>query len=271
MNSNHDNGENGRLDEDLDRIGRAYRQMDAEEPPELLDLAIRNSARRAVEKKPARMKFGWLHGLTTAAVFILALSVIMHQRENQPAVGNGVQFDRPQPASAAGPDKMQSPANVSGQKHSALEEAPETVKDLTAPAPAAPASEPREQTLGEAFRASRQKESAAPVQQTTAADSDENRVVLERAVEKKEADKPALESMADAPEDAGQSAAANPSLISAPPPAGPEARSDTDLQAEKQLKAIIGMKRNGDENWKEALKTFIADHPGYPVPDELKD
>jgi hypothetical protein len=31
------------------------------------------------------------------------------------------------------------------------------------------------------------------------------------------------------------------------------------------------MKRNGDENWKAALKTFIDDHPGYPVPDELKD
>jgi hypothetical protein len=271
MNSSHDNGENGRLDEDLDGISRAYRQMDVEEPPELLDLAIRNSAHRAVEKKPGRVKFGWLHGLTTAAVFVLALSVIMHQRENQPAVGNGVQFDRPHPASAAGPDKRQSPASVSGQNHNAREEAPKTVKDQTAPAPAAPVSEPREQTLGEAFRASRQKESAAPVQQTATADSDENQAVLEKAVEKKEADKPALESMADAPEDAGQAAAANPSDISALAPAEPEARGDIDLHAEKQLKAIIEMKRNGDENWKAALKTFIDDHPGYPVPDELKD
>lgn len=271
MNSTHDNGENGRLDEDLDRIGRAYTQLEAEEPPELLDMAIRNSARRAVEKKPRRMKFGWLHGLTTAAVFVLALSVIIHQRENRPAPGNGVQFERLQPAPAASPAKRQPEAALSGQARNEQEEAADTAKGLTMPAPAAPASEPREQALGEALRDSRQKVSAAPVQQSYAKDTDEYQAGLEKTIEKKESDKPALESMADATEDAGQAAAARTVVVSAPPPAEPEARGDIDLRAERQLQAIIGMKRNGDEGWKEALKTFIDNHPDYPLPDELKD
>lgn len=242
MSSNHDNGENGRLEEDLDRVSRAYARLEAEEPPELLDLAIRNSARHAVEKKPRRIKFGWMHGLTTAAVFVLALSVIMHQRENQPASGNGLQFDRGQPAPAASPAKMQ-PA----------------------------ASEPRDQALGEALRESRQKVAAAPVQQSSAADTGEDQVVLDKTVEKKEAEKPAAESMADAPEDAGQAMTAKPAIVSAPPPAGPESRSDIGLEAEKRLQSIIAMKRNGDERWKKALKDFIDDHPDYPLPDELLD
>jgi len=271
MNSTHDNGENGRLEEDLDKIGRAYAQLETEEPPELLDLAIRNSARRAVEKKPRRMKFGWLHGLTTAAVFVLALSVIIHQRENQPAVDSNLNFHRLQPEPAAGPAKKQSPATLSGQVRNEREEAAVSAKDLVAPAPAVPVSEPSEDTLGEAYRESRQKVSATPVQQSAAADTDETRIVLEKSTEKKETDKPARESMADAPSDAGRAAAAEPVVVSAPLPAEPEARSDIDLQAERQLQAIIGMKRNGDERWKEALKNFIDKHPGYPLPDELQD
>ena len=264
MNSTHDKGENGRLDEDLDELSRAYRQLHAEEPPELLDLAIRNSARRAVEKKPRRMKFGWLHGLTTAAVFVLALSVIIHQRENQPAHGNNMQFELPRAAPAASPAKKRSSATQSGQVSNELEE-------VAVPAPAAPGSEPRDQALGEASRESRQKVSAAPVQQTIAADADETQAVLEKRVEKKETDTPALERMADEPQDTGQTAAAGPVVIAASPAAGPEARGDIDSQAEKQLQKIIAMKRNGDEDWKAALKTFVDNHPGYPLPDELKD
>jgi len=271
MNSTHDNGENGRLDEDLDKIGRAYSRLEAEEPPELLDLAIRNSARRAVEKKPRRMKFGWLHGLTTAAVFVLALSVIIHQRENLPAVGEGFQFDRLQTAPADSAAKKQSQTTLSGQDQNELEEAADAAKDVIVPAPAAPASEPRAQALGESLRDSRQKMSAAPAQRSAAEDSDENRVVLEKSAEKKESDKPSLESMADTPQDAGQAAAAKPVVVSAPPPAEPEPRSDIALETEGQLRAIIDMKRNGDENWKTALKAFIDKHPGYPLPDELKD
>jgi len=269
MNSSHDNGQNGRLDEDLDKVSRAYAQMEAEEPPELLDLAIRNSARRAVEKKPRWMKFGWLHGLTTAAVFVLALSVIIHLRDNQTTAGNGMQLERTAPVPAASPLKKQSRATQTGQVQNAVEEAAVTAKDLVIPT--APVSEQREQALGEAFHGSRQNATPAPVPQSAVADTDKNRAVLEKSAEKKESDKPAMESMADAPEDAGQAASAKPVVVSTPPPAEPEALGDIDEQAERQLSAIISMKRNGDEGWKAALKTFVDNHPGYPLPDELQD
>lgn len=91
MNSIHNNGENDKsLNDDLDKLSGVYGQLEHDEPPELLDQAILNSAHRAVEKKPHWMKFGWLHGLTTAAVFVLAFSIILNQREPVPVFENGM-------------------------------------------------------------------------------------------------------------------------------------------------------------------------------------
>ena len=85
MNSNHKNGENNTpLEDELGKISQAYGRMEHEEPPELLDQAILNSAHRAVEKQPHWTQFGWLHGLTTAAVVVLAISIILRQSEPVP-------------------------------------------------------------------------------------------------------------------------------------------------------------------------------------------
>ena len=78
MNSHHKNGEKDTsLKDGLDKLGQAYGRLDHETPPDLLDQAILNRAHRAVEKKPRWMQFGWLHGLTTAAVFVLAFSILV--------------------------------------------------------------------------------------------------------------------------------------------------------------------------------------------------
>ena len=78
MNSNHKNGDNNTpFEDDLGKVSQVYGQMPAEEPPELLDQAILNKAHRAVEKQSHWMQFGWLHGLTTAAVVVLAVSIIL--------------------------------------------------------------------------------------------------------------------------------------------------------------------------------------------------
>ena len=88
------NGENDQsLRDNLDRLGGAYGQLQHEEPPELLDQAILSSAHRAVEKKPGWLQFGWMHGLTTAAVFVLALSLVFHQREQVPGYQDGLRLD----------------------------------------------------------------------------------------------------------------------------------------------------------------------------------
>ena len=85
MNMHSQNGDNSSpLKEDLENISRAYGQLDQDEPPELLDQAIMNRAQRAVESKPHWLQFGWLHGLTTTAVFVLAFFIIMNQREPVP-------------------------------------------------------------------------------------------------------------------------------------------------------------------------------------------
>ena len=101
MNSQHKNGGNDMdLNEDLDRFGQRYGQLQQDEPPELLDLAILNSAHRAVDKevyltKFGRMKFGWLHGLTTAAVFVLAFSLILKQTESPSVFEDGSAINEP--------------------------------------------------------------------------------------------------------------------------------------------------------------------------------
>ena len=96
MNTIHNNGENDqKLNSDLDELGQAYSKLEQDEPPALLDQAILNSAHRAVENKPHWMQFGWLHGLTTTAVFVLALSIFLNQRQSVPIFKDDVLINAP--------------------------------------------------------------------------------------------------------------------------------------------------------------------------------
>lgn len=91
MSSIHNNGENDQsLNDGLDKLDRVYGQLEQDEPPKLLDQAILNSAHRSVEKNPHWMKFSWLHGLTTAVVFVLAFTIILNQREPVPEFESGM-------------------------------------------------------------------------------------------------------------------------------------------------------------------------------------
>lgn len=91
MNSIHNNGPDDKsLKHDLEDLGQAYRQFSSDEPPELLDKAILNSAHRAVEKKDHWLDFGWIHGATTVAVVVLALSIILTQRQPADLDENGL-------------------------------------------------------------------------------------------------------------------------------------------------------------------------------------
>lgn len=74
------------------------------EPPELLDRAVLNRAHLALE--PSRSKrpwsFGWLHGLTTAAVIVLGVAVLLELRQQAP-----VSFDDFAPAHPAGQERVE--------------------------------------------------------------------------------------------------------------------------------------------------------------------
>ena len=123
MNSIHNKGENDQsLNDGLDKLSLQYRDLGHEEPPELLDQAILNSAHREVEKKPHWMKFGWLHGLTTAAVFVLAFSIILDQREPVPVYEQELQSNGPARLQRERAAKKQIPAAQTGAAVSEFKE-----------------------------------------------------------------------------------------------------------------------------------------------------
>ena len=94
MNSNQKNGGNqSPIEDDLDIIVEAYKDLGHDEPPDLLDQAILNSAHRAVEKQSHWLQFGWLHGLTTAAVVVLAFTIILNQGDPAPRLDETIPLD----------------------------------------------------------------------------------------------------------------------------------------------------------------------------------
>lgn len=276
MNSMHSNGEQDRsLHETLEKLGRSYAQLDRDEPPELLDMAILNSAQRAVEKKPQRLKFGWLQGLTTAAVFVLALSLIVHQRENQPAVDDTIQFDKLERSRQAEPAKKQSAADQSLQTLQVSKESAFDRMDQPAPDAAAPVVPSREQAPGEALREYGSSVPDDPGQKSDAVMTDGDQLIQTTTIEETihaEKDDTAASTPADLSAKLKPLNGMQESVVAgAPQTLEPEARSNTDKQAEEQLRAIIRMQQVGDERWKAELEVFIKSHPDYPLPDELKN
>jgi hypothetical protein len=67
------------LDQDLARIREDWKQLDPVEPPELVDRAVLNTARRDLEPARKTRPLRWLGGLATATVVVLALTVMLDQ------------------------------------------------------------------------------------------------------------------------------------------------------------------------------------------------
>ncbi len=272
MNSTHDNGKNDRsLHESLDKLGQDYARLDKDEPPELLDMAILNSAHRAVEKKPLWLKFGWLQGLTTAAVFVLALSLIINQREHQAATPGGMQADKLSRSAVASPAKGQSSAAQSGQFRQESKKAKDERMDQPVPAAAPPVNSSQEQVSGDAIRESRQSAADDAGQQFDSGSADTDTLILTKTIKAEEAEMQASKPADLAAEIATGNEFSKPAIIAEPPAPGAAARSKTDTRAEAQLQVIINMKQSGDEHWKTELKAFVESHPDYPLPDALKN
>ena len=88
-------------EQDLEVIRSALPDLDSAEPPEMLDQAVLNSARRdlaTTRRQPAR----WIGAIATAAVVVLALSIVVQQDQKtpEPGIGNGIQLNTPSPAVA---------------------------------------------------------------------------------------------------------------------------------------------------------------------------
>ncbi len=267
MSNTHNNGNN---DNDLERLGQAYTRLQQEEPPDLLDQAVLNSAHRAVEKQPHWMKFSWLHGLTTAAVFVLAFSLVLNQREPVPDFEAGRQTEDLELAHPGRLVKKQSAEEPADTMRLRENEKGGARHDSALQTRMAPAAGP------------------APERVTASGEDPEPRELLEsnyaqelRVIEPDQADEDIGEiipkiraeavDMADSLADQPEAAASAPIVAGTVGAALREkqAEPERDPEIEKKIQAIIELKQSGDPSWRTELASFRESYPGYPLPDEL--
>ncbi|MFC1702158.1 hypothetical protein ACFL1J_05390 [Pseudomonadota bacterium] len=257
MSNIHNNGENDNpVDDDLVELGNAYGRLPHEEPPELLDQAVLNSAHRAVEKKPHWMKFGWLHGLTTTAVFLLALSLIFNIREPVPDFENGVRLNESAGLQRDKAVKKHSADIKSEDQRMEMKENDEIRQDSlrSIPAPAAPQRE----VLGIAVGDHAKRPEADN-------DASANEPVLEELL-MDEAD-----SVVDTPEFEAISKRSRAAVATELSTSELETPAEIDAEIEQKLLAIIKLRESGDKAWKTELALFKKNYPDYPLPEELSD
>ncbi len=94
-------GQGRNWERDLEVIQANYSGLEANEPPDLLDQAILNTARRemaAKRRKPLR----WIGAFATASVFVLALTIVLQQDHEpmKPGRPNGAKLDAAAPPEA---------------------------------------------------------------------------------------------------------------------------------------------------------------------------
>lgn len=230
------------LNDELEDLGKAYQQLEPEDPPELLDQAILNSAHRAVEKKAGWMDFGWVHGLTTAAVVVLALTIILTQRQPPDLDESGLSPTDGRsyytvPIRDLKPDELRRK-----QPGTATENKEEVSKDVLQDMPA---TRELEQDMAQANSPAKamvaEQSAAAPTVEAAAIEPGLAKIgTVETDTAKADADKFAAKQLQ--------------------PPT-----------AEAQLQAILLLKQAGNDEWKDQLKAFIERYPDYPLPDELKN
>ena len=276
MNSIHNNGENDKsLNEGMEQLDQAYAQLPDDQPPELLDQAILNSAHRAVEKKPHWMQFGWLHGLTTAAVVVLALSLVFNQREQVPSFENEIKFDEKARLRREKTEKKQTPVKQADEPTLGLKEKRGNRRDANqvAPVAAAPQSEAmeiavEEQAMEPTADAGRAVY-ASKIQQAKPDSTDKDTSGNEPMPGEQLSDDAALAS--DTLEFEVISKQSRPATVHTGLAEEVDELTEMDAEIEQQLQEIILLKQSGDKAWETELELFKENHPDYPLPKELSD
>jgi len=272
MNSIHNNGGNDQtLNDGLEELGQAYSALEQDQPPELLDQAILNSAHRAVEERPGWKQFGWMHGLATAAVFVLAFTIILDQRELAPEFKGEVLRDAPSRMEGARELKKQSANNV-GKSTMATEPVAELRRKTMAadaPAPATASMEVSSEQLNEISEQENLNNlpvQSAAVEKNEHADKDDVAVrYLQEEIMMDEADV-----LTESPPLDAVSIQMAPATAAEPASSAAKARHRMDSTSEQELQAIIELKNAGDETWLTQLEAFVERYPDYPIPEELK-
>jgi type IV secretory pathway VirB10-like protein len=231
------------FEQDLQRVAAAWRELPDEVPPDLVDQAVLNRARRAASRKVARpWNFGWIHAVSTTALVVLGIALLMQRPEPtapEPTAPEPLRISRPPSDDLAAP-RRQSPAlqvpatapGESGQKSALARERRQ-----------APAAEGAAARQDEALQ-------AAPMHPKPLADSGTEQAAAE----------------SDAA-NARPAAAAQAPLKQADEPWEAERLSE---DPEAWLQRILELQRRGDEQAAAAeLAAFRAAWPDYPLPAEL--
>jgi hypothetical protein len=105
MNSDpHDNPNNPEFEPDLSAVRSAWEGLEQVEPPELLDQAVLNTARRNLKGAQPRRSMRWLGAFASAVVVVLALAIVVRQDQQGPVPpvpgSDGFRMDQDAPARA---------------------------------------------------------------------------------------------------------------------------------------------------------------------------
>ncbi len=117
-------------------LENAWRDLDHPEPPALVDQGILNRARAAVDKPHSNRpwSFGWIHTVTTAAVIVLGVTLLLQFRETAPPA------DFPAPAASPPPERDAATAKTRLMERQAAEPMRQEARSV-APAAAGAAEE----------------------------------------------------------------------------------------------------------------------------------
>ena len=221
------------FERDLESLRSAWQGMGAEEPPELVDQAVLNTARRELERPVRKRPLHWLGGFATATVVVLAVSLFLLQ-ESPPPVPLGDEL------------RLEPSAQDAGEAEALLEKS------------ATPAAEPMaraREVKREAAESRQQNQPAAVVSQD-----------LQRAAR----DESSLDSMqaaapAEALEEEVQARALSDAYSSSAGHGEP-------LPPEAWIEELMVLLEKGEsERLATSLEAFVEAYPDHPLPAELAE
>ena len=100
------------FEKNLESVSTAWNELESAEPPDLLDQAVLNTAKRELETGRKRRSLRWAGALATASVVVIALGIVIQQEPRVPAptsgAVNGIKLDRDRTS----PEKKEPSGNV---------------------------------------------------------------------------------------------------------------------------------------------------------------
>lgn len=165
MSSSHEQGNKAERDSVNDELRAAWSDLDPAEPPELVDLAVLNRARRDLAKS-RRKRLRWVGGFATAAVVVIALSLTLQQGAQAPVPElekrDGLRLQQSADKSAAAKSRQDAPpAEPARQAENASQEADAMLHKRRAAVSAPPSAAATTGTAMDASRESLAEESFA--------------------------------------------------------------------------------------------------------------